>query len=492
MTAPVKPGAERRPQAVRPARIAPLPNLPLFHKLDGRRVVVAGGGPAAVWKSELLAAAGADVRVLAGTAAAAASFAELAGDPPAGEVGVLPRPWLENDLDGAALAFGDFGDAAEAERFAAAARARSVPVNLIDRTDLCDFQVGTIVNRAPVVLAISTDGAAPMLGQSIRARIESVLPLGLSGWARAAQAWCPKVKARFSDFADRRRFWERFTRMAWEKVDRAPSPHDRDDLFADVARERPAGRVTLVGAGPGDPELLTLKAVRALQSATIILFDDLVGPEVLELARREATRIAVGKAGHGPSVRQADICERIVALARAGEQVVRLKGGDPLVFGRATEEVEACCAAGVEVTIVPGISAAQGAAASLGFSLTERMNARRVQFVTGHGADGRLPRDLDWAALADPVATTALYMPRRTLAEFVALAVANGLAADTPATAVASATLPGQRHVAGRLADLPALAEALPPGSPVIVIIGQVVRDVPAGQLLPTLEASAA
>jgi uroporphyrin-III C-methyltransferase/precorrin-2 dehydrogenase/sirohydrochlorin ferrochelatase len=482
----------RAPETVRPARIAALPNLPLFHRLDGRRVIVAGGGAAAAWKAELLAAAGADVRVLAGDGAAAATFAELAAAPPAGQVGVLARSWLENDLDGAALAFGDFGDADEAARFAAAARKRRVPVNLIDRTDLCDFQVGTIVNRAPVVLAISTDGAAPMLGQSIRARIESVLPLGLSAWARAAQAWRPRVKSRFADFADRRRFWERFTRLAWDKVDRAPTAHDRDDLLAGVARERSEGRVTLVGAGPGDPELLTLKAVRALQSATVILFDDLVGPDVLELARREARRIAVGKAGHGPSVRQSEICERIVEFARAGEQVVRLKGGDPLVFGRATEEIDACRAAGIELSIVPGISAAQGAAASLGVSLTERLNARRVQFVTGHGADGRLPRDLDWAAIADPVATTAVYMPRRTLAEFVTSAIAHGLDPDTPAAAVASATLPGQQHVAGPLADLPALAGRLRPGAPVVILVGQVVRDLRAGELSHLFEASAA
>ena len=248
--------------------------------------------------------------------------------------------------------------------------------------------------------------------------------------------------------------------------------------------------ISLVGAGPGDPELLTLKAVRALQSATVILYDDLVGPDILELARREATRIAVGKTGHGPSVRQSEICERIVALAEAGENVVRLKGGDPLIFGRATEEILACRAAGIEVSIIPGISAAQGAAASLGFSLTERMSARRVQYVTGHGADGALPRDIDWAAIADPVATTILYMPRKTLAEFVRAAKAHGLAADTPAVAIASATRPEQHHVAGSLEVLPGLALGLAPGAPVLVILGAVARNVPASTL--AADASAA
>lgn len=466
-----------------PARIAPLPNLPVFHKLAGRKAVVAGGSQGALWKAELLAAAGAEVLVLAGHEAAARLFDGLAAT-------VLPRGWEEGDLDGAALAVADLSNRGEAERFVSAARAAGAPVNIIDRTELCDFTFGTIVNRAPVVIAISTDGGAPTLGQAIRARIESVLPLGLSAWASAALRWRPQVKRRLAEFADRRRFWQGFAALAWEQADRAPTEADREKLLRSISAAGKSGKVILVGAGPGDPELLTLKAMRALQTATVILYDDLVGPEILELARREAVRIAVGKTGHGPSVRQSEICERIVALAEAGETVVRLKGGDPLIFGRATEEIDACRAAGIEVAIIPGISAAQGAAASLGFSLTERMNARRVQYVTGHGADGKLPRDLDWAAIADPVATTAIYMPRATLAEFVREAMAHGLAAGTPAIAIASATRPEQDHVAGRLEDLPALASELAPGAPVLVILGAVGRNVPAA--IPAAAASAA
>jgi uroporphyrin-III C-methyltransferase/precorrin-2 dehydrogenase/sirohydrochlorin ferrochelatase len=458
----------RQPE-VTPARIAPLPNLPVFHKLSGRKVVVAGGSQGALWKAELLAATGADVLVSAGHEAAARVFAGL-------PVTVLPRAWEEKDLAGAALAIADLPDRAEALRFVAAAHGAGAQVNIIDQSDLCDFTFGTIVNRAPVVIAISTDGGAPMLGQSIRARIESVLPLGLSAWAKAALKWRPQVKSELADFADRRRFWQGFTRLAWEQAERAPRASDRDQLLRSIDPAKRAGRVLLVGAGPGDPELLTLKAVRALQSATIILYDDLVGPDILELARREAKRIAVGKTGHGPSVRQAEICERIVALAQAGETVVRLKGGDPLIFGRATEEVEACKAAGIEVEIVPGISAAQGAAAALGLSLTERNVARRVQYLTAHAADGKLPTDIDWAAIADPVVTTALYMPRRTLAEFVRKALANGLDKATPAVAIASATLPAEQRVSGTIADLPALASTLPEGAPVLILIGEVVR----------------
>jgi uroporphyrin-III C-methyltransferase/precorrin-2 dehydrogenase/sirohydrochlorin ferrochelatase len=430
-----------------PARIAPLPNLPLFHRLAGRKVVVVGTSDGARWKAELAGAAGAEVAHL--------------------------DNWQPSDLAGAALAIADLpGD--EAERFRDAAHAAGALVNLIDQTELCDVTFGTIVNRAPITVAISTDGAAPVLGQSIRARIESVLPLGLSQWASAAQAWRPRLKARVAEFTERRRFWQRFARAAWAEPDRAPS---NDDFEALLTRDASTGgSVTLVGAGPGDPELLTLKAVRALQTATVILYDDLVGPDILELARREASRIRVGKKGHGPSCKQSDINRQIVKLAQTGETVVRLKGGDPLVFGRATEEIDACRAAGVPVSIIPGVSAAQGAAASLGISLTERRHARRIQFVTGHGADGKLPPDIDWLAIADWRSTTVLYMPRATLEQFAHTAIRKGLRPSTPAVAVANATLPSEVRVAARLDGIAGAAATLPVGAPVIVIIGQVAR----------------
>lgn len=468
----------RTPTAT-PPRIAPLATLPLFHRLDGRKVVVAGQGDAVVWKAELVAAAGADVLVLAGDGAE--HFTGIV--PVAGSITVKPRDWIETDLAGAALALGDIADPDGSARFIAAAHAAGAVVNMIDRTELCDVLFGTIVNRSPVVVGISTDGAAPALGQSVRVRVESVLPPGLARWAAAARDWRPRVKASVAAFADRRRFWQRFARRAWDRIDSAPGEAD----FAATLAGDEAGRgsVTLVGAGPGDPELLTLKAVRALQTATVILYDDLVTPEVLELARREARRIAVGKRGGAASCAQADICAEIVRLARAGESVVRLKGGDPGIFGRATEEIDACHAAGVPVAIVPGITAAQAAAASLGLSLTERVHARRIQFVTGHGADGKLPTDLDWTAIADPAATTVIYMPRKTLADFARAAVAAGLDPATPALAVASVARPDQRHVAASIATLAAELSRLPAGAPVTVIVGQVARSlaVPAESL---------
>lgn len=446
--------------------IGPLANLPLFHRLRGRKAIVVGASAGAKWKRELLAAAGA-------------------------EVVHLRDAWTEEQLTGAAIAIADIADASEAQSFAAAARRAGAIVNLIDQPELSDVQFGTIVNRSPIVIGISTDGAAPMLGQSIRARIESVLPSGLSRWAQVAKSWRTRLKAQVGSFSARRAAWQRFVTMAWNEPDRQPS---NDDFKAMVdGRSDSRGQVVLVGAGPGDAELLTLKAVRALQSATVILYDHLVGPQVLELARREARRIAVGKSGHGPSCKQSDISQLIVDLALAGETVVRLKGGDPLIFGRAAEEIEVCRAAGVPVSVVPGISAAQAAGASLLVSLTERRHARRVQFVTGHGSDGKLPSDIDWLSIADRKATTVLYMPRATLDAFVRSALAKGLDPATPAIASASVSLPNEQHAAGTIAEIGALAATLPAGAPITIIVGWAGRRLasPQSNVIPFAQALA-
>ncbi|PZO01653.1 MAG: uroporphyrinogen-III C-methyltransferase, partial [Hyphomicrobiales bacterium] len=435
---------QRHPETTSGRRIDRLATLPLFHKLAGRKVVLAGDSEGALWKAELLAATGAQLHVFAGHGAD--MFGALAADPAAGHVVVHGRSWRPDDLVDAALAIGDIEDEDEIRAFVAAARQAGVPVNVVDKPDFCDFSFGTLVNRSPLIVAISTDGAAPVFGQAIRARIETLLPAGLKAWAQAAKDWRPAVQARELPFALRRAFWELFTTRAMSEPERAPDENDRTALFAALDRiegqQDGHGRVSLVGAGPGDPDLLTLKAIRALQSADIILYDDLVSPGVLELARREAKRMMVGKTGYGPSVKQSDINALIVSLASQGKHVVRLKGGDPGIFGRAGEEIDACKAACLPVTIVPGISAAQGAAASLGLSLTHRDHARRLQFVTGHARSGDLPEDLDWQAMADPHATTVIYMARATLSGFRDRAIAAGLDPDTPAIAVQSATLP--------------------------------------------------
>jgi uroporphyrin-III C-methyltransferase/precorrin-2 dehydrogenase/sirohydrochlorin ferrochelatase len=327
------------------------------------------------------------------------------------------------------------------------------------------------------VIGISTDGAAPVFGMAVRAKIEAMIPRGFSGWAEAARRWRQAVFSTGLSGPLRRRFWQTFASYAAIHPDREPTQSDFDGFLAETMDERASadnGSVTLVGAGPGDPELLTLRAVRALQSADIILVDDLVAPAILDFSRREAKKMLVGKTGHGPSCKQEEINALMVMLAKAGKRVVRLKGGDPMIFGRATEEIAACRAAGIPVEVVPGISAAQGAASRLGVSLTHRAQARRLQYVTGHGADGRLPDDIDWASIADPGATTIVYMPAKTLAAFSAAAMARGLDAATPAVAVINATRPDETIIPSTVADLPARLAATAIGGPVVVMIGRV------------------
>jgi uroporphyrin-III C-methyltransferase / precorrin-2 dehydrogenase / sirohydrochlorin ferrochelatase len=462
----------RAPETVRTA-IAPLSRLPAFFDLKGKRAVVAGGSAAAAWKVELLSAAGARVEVFA--AVPGDPLLALAITPPDGVVSLHRRSWSASDLRGAAIAVADCADDKAAAQFAAAARSAGVPVNVIDRPAFCDFSFGAIVNRSPLVIGISTEGAAPVFGQAIRAKIEALIPQGFARWAAAALAWRPRLRTLALPFRARRTFWERFAARALAAPNRTPNEAELDALLASNPRQ--AGSVTLVGAGPGDPELLTLRAVRALQSADVILFDDLVSADILDFARREAKKMLVGKTGHAPSCRQDEINALMVSLAKAGRVVVRLKGGDPMIFGRADEEVVACRAAGIAVEVVPGITTAQGAAGRLLVSLTRRDEARRLQYITGHSRGGKLPADIDWKSLADPTATTVVYMPTLTLPDLVAAALKAGLDPNTPAVAVISATRADERVIAAPIADLPVRLAAEPPSGPAVVMIGRVFAE---------------
>ena len=468
--------ASRTPSETRMPRMEPLARLPVFFGLTGKRAVVAGGSAAAAWKAELLSAAGA--RVEAFTAEPSEELRSIAAEQSA--VVIHARAWQAADLTGAGIAVGAFTDDKEAGAFAKAARAAGVPVNVIDKPAFCDFSFGSIVNRSPLVIGVSTDGAAPVFAQAIRAKLEALIPAGFARWAEAARRWRRAVHTSGLSFAARRRFWQVFTAQAVTHPDHAPTAADFDTYMATTREGRAAaesGSVTLVGAGPGDPELLTLRAVRALQSADVILIDDLVASGVLDFARREAKKMLVGKTGYAPSCKQGEINALMISLARSGKRVVRLKGGDPMIFGRAAEEIEACRTAGIAVEVVPGISAAQGAASRLGISLTHRKVSRRVQYVTGHAADGHLPSDINWQSLADPAVTTIIYMPSKTIRELAATAIARGLAADTPTVAVASATRPEQKVISGTIADVADRLEAAAPAGPLLVMIGRALAD---------------
>jgi uroporphyrin-III C-methyltransferase/precorrin-2 dehydrogenase/sirohydrochlorin ferrochelatase len=455
--------------------MAALATLPVFLSLGGKRAIVAGGSAAAAWKAELLAAAGADIHIFA-TDISTEMQALLTRGAASGALTLHAEPWTADRLAGAAIAIADAEGDGEAAAFHAAACAAGVPVNVIDKPAYCQFQLGAIVNRSPVVVGISTTGAAPILGQAIRRRIETLLPPALAVWGQLASTIRGRVGAHLPAGAARRAFWETFVDRAFGPAPTRDALERLDNLIASLsARAQPAtGRVTLVGAGPGDAELLTLKAVRALQAADVILYDDLVSDEVLELARREAKRMLVGKRGGRESCRQDDINALMVKLARQGRHVVRLKAGDPMIFGRAGEEIGELERAGIPFEIVPGITAASAMAAALGISLTHRDHAHSVRFVTGHSRAGGLPEALDWCGLADPDTTLVIYMGGRTAAALAARLMVEGAAAHTPAVAVANLSRPGETRWQGTLATLSAAELLGTVTGPVLIGLGTV------------------
>ena len=469
--------AERPSVAPEPAAMGSLAVLPVFFALEGKRALLAGASERAVWKAELLSATGAHVDVYAREPCAA--MRALAARCPL--LRLHAREWVPADLEGAAIAIVDAPDDAEAARFRVAAKGAGVPMNAIDNPAFCDFQFGAIVNRSPLVVGISTLGAAPVFGQAIRGRLEALLPPSLQAWAAAARGWRARLLPMQLPFHARRRFWEGFSKRALGPDDRAPGEADFAAFLRD-ATQHPGGadttsgegHVTLVGAGPGDPDLITLKGLRALQGADVVLYDNLVAPAIVEMARREAQKINVGKRGYKPSCKQDDITALMVALARDGKRVVRLKGGDPMIFGRAAEEIDGCLAAGIPVDVVPGVTAALGAAAALKTSLTERAVARRLQFVTAHAKDGRLPEDLDWRALCDPHAATVVYMGVKTMDALVERLIAHGLEPSTPAILVERATQTDERHIAGTIAAMPAKTRQAQPTGPCLLMVGLV------------------
>ena len=336
------------PADIGPAHMVPLARLPVFFSLAAKRGVVCGGTPAAAWKAELLSAAGAQVDVYA-PQPAQEMLALAASAPPPGAIALHRRPCSAADLPGAAIAVADCTDDADAAAFAAVARAAGVPVNIVDRPAFSDFAFGAIVNRSPLVVGISTDGASPVFARAVRAKIEGLLPRGFARWAAAAAAWRPRLKALALPFRGRREFWERFTARALAAPEHAP---DDCAFEALLGPEDGGGSLVIVGAGPGDPELLTLRAVRALQSADAILFDADVAAGILDFARREAKKMLLA-----PSRGREGEIRLLIALAKAGRRVVRLKSGDPATSGTGDAEIEACRAAGIAVEIVPGIGA---------------------------------------------------------------------------------------------------------------------------------------
>ncbi|WOI52199.1 siroheme synthase CysG [Parvularcula sp. LCG005] len=453
---------QRRPENQAVKAIQPLSVLPVFFDLHGKTVLVAGEGEGLEWKKELLTAAGATLR----------------------DAGV-DGPFDPRSFEGVSLALGDFDCDAGANAFYNAAKGAGVPCNVIDKPAFCDFQFGSIVNRSPVVVSISTAGASPILGQAIRQRIETLLPSGIADWAAAAKTLRGELARRIPDKSARRAVWERFARAAFFRPAEEAGPLL---MMSDPMKDTDSGKVTLVGAGPGDAELLTLKALRALQSADVILFDDLVSDEVLDLARREAKRLLVGKRGGRASCRQEDINNTMLKLAQQGRRVVRLKSGDPMIFGRAGEEIAFLEKAGIPVDIVPGITTALAAAAQFGVSLTHRDCAQGVKFITAHSRRGILP-DLDWRACADPATTLIVYMGAKTAPELAARLIDEGLDPATPVGVAQGVARADGRAWTTCLSAL--LTDEIERDLPVMIGIGEVFRQARTGAMAAPAEIAA-
>ncbi|MGR3541253.1 MAG: siroheme synthase CysG [Hasllibacter sp.] len=446
-------------------------HFPIFLNLTGRRVVLSGGGEAAVAKLRLLLKTEAHL-----TVHAEAPDPWIAAQEAAGRLRIVRRPLGPGDCLCAALFYAADEDVAEDARTVALARADGALVNVVDDLRNSQFITPAIVDRDPVTVAIGTEGAAPVLARRIKADLEARLPQSLGPLARIGKAFRRAAEALPMGRA-RRAFWADYydrTGPALPSTDEATVRPALEALMARHLAARPeAGRVTFVGAGPGDPDLLTVAARRALDEADVVLHDRLVPAPILELARREAVIVETGKTGFGPAMSQPEIDALIVRHAAGGAHVVRLKSGDPGLYGRLDEELSACEAAGIATRIVPGITSAQAAAAALGQPLTARDRNAGLRIVTGHDARGYA--DQDWRALAAPGAVAAIYMGKRAARFIQGRLLMHGAPAETPAALVENASRPDQRVHAATLATLPAIAEAV--AGPAVILLGLVPRE---------------
>ena len=447
--------------------------FPAFLDLNGRSCLVVGGGETAARKVRLLRKAGAEVVVVAPRVVD--EIADLAAD---GALSVVSRGFVAGDVRGRTAVVAATGVDQVDGRVAEAARAAGLPVNVVDRPDLSSFIVPAIVDRDPVVIGISSGGTAPVLARRLRAAIETLLPGRLGSLARFAEGFRAAVKATMPDAGARRRFWESFFDgpvAAEVLAGRETAARERMlGLVNRAAAPAPQGIVHIVGAGPGDPDLLTLRALRLMQEADVVVYDRLVGDEILDACRRDAERIYVGKAKGRHAASQDEINDILVEQARAGRRVLRLKGGDPFVFGRGGEEQDVLRRHGIPVEAVPGITAATGCAAATGIPLTHRDHASAVTFVTGHGKDGA--PDLDWAALARLRQTLVIYMGVSRAGWIAARLIAHGMTPSTPAAVIENGTRANQKTVVGTLGDLSTLVRDHGIAGPAVIVVGEVAR----------------
>lgn len=448
--------------------------LPIFLDLRGKNVLVVGGGDTAARKASLVLSTGAWVTVVSPEPLAAA-FSELQGTD---RLIHRQEPFRPTHLDGMEVVFAASEEETLDHQVYEAARARHLPVNVVDRPRLCSFIMPSIIDRSPVVVAVSSGGEAPVLSRLLRARLETLIPAAYGRLAVLAGRFKDRVRKRFASTEARRKFWEKALLSPIAEMVFAGREQEAEAALSRMlegsadAPER--GEVYLVGAGPGNPDLLTFRALRLMQQADVVVYDRLVSPPILDMCRRDADRIYVGKERDNHALPQEDINHLLVRLAKEGKRVLRLKGGDPFIFGRGGEEIETLRENGVPFQVVPAVTAAAGVAAYAGIPLTHRDYAQALIFVTGHLKDNSM--DLDWDMLCRPRQTVVIYMGLKGLVTLCREMIAHGLAPTTPAAVVQQGTTLNQKVVTGTLESLPALVAQADLKPPTLIIVGEVVR----------------
>ena len=447
--------------------------FPIFLNIKDRPCLVVGGGEVAARKVTMLLKADARVKVVAPELCDTLKKMVEKGRGVSHRAGTFEEP----DLDNAALAIAATDDGEVNRAVSELAKARNLPVNVVDQPDLCTFIVPSMIDRSPVQIAVSTGGASPVLARQLRTRLEAAIPSAYGRLAAMAESFREKVKARFQP-EERRKFWERVLEgPIAEKVFAGRDDEARKDILDAIETgatpNETMGEVYLVGGGPGDPDLLTFRAMRLMQQADVVVYDRLVSSAVRELVRRDAELIYVGKERDNHALPQEEINKLLAKLAKEGKKVLRLKGGDPFIFGRGGEEIETLAEEGVPFQVVPGITAAAGCASYGGIPLTHRDFSQSCTFVTGHLKDGTT--NLNWGALAQPNQTVAFYMGLKGLKTICSKLMEHGMSEDMPAALVQQGTTPNQRVYTGTLGTLPSLVERHNVKAPTLIIVGEVV-----------------
>lgn len=448
-------------------------HLPIFFDVKQQLCVVIGGGEIATRKVSLLCRAQAKVQVVSPELCPA--LKNMLAD---GKIEHISKTYADSDLDNAVLVIGATDNLDVNRQIAQTAKSKGIPVNVVDNPDDGNFIMPSIIDRSPVVAAVSTGGSSPVLARMIRTRLESLIPAGYGRLAELASKFRKRVKEAFDNSEDRRRFWDCiFQGGVAERVFSGhfdEAEHLLEQELEKASKLKGMGEVYLVGAGPGDPDLLTFRALRLMQQADVVVYDRLVAKPILDMTRRDARRVYVGKERDNHAMRQEEINQLLADLAKEGHRVLRLKGGDPFIFGRGGEEIDTLAAQGVPFQVVPGVTAAAGCASYAGIPLTHRDYAQSVTFVTGHLKDNTM--NLNWTQLAQPAQTIVFYMGLKGLPVISRELQAHGMPGSTPAALVQQGTTHSQRVFTGTIDTLPEIAEREQPKPPTLIIVGDVVE----------------